>query len=107
MDLTSVPEISPIRFDVTDVAGFKAHLTEHGYAVVKCAAPARRLVYMILSGAVYFVNRCTACSWAARAAAAGPTPTRARPCTAALARRLSKTHVVSTYLVTPIPAGLN
>jgi hypothetical protein len=37
MDLASVPEISPERFDVTDVAGFKAHLTEHGYAVVKCA----------------------------------------------------------------------
>ena len=38
MDLASVPEITPTRFDVTDVAGFKAHLTEHGFAVVKCAA---------------------------------------------------------------------
>ena len=35
MDLARVPEITPARFDVTDVAGFKAHLTEHGYAVVK------------------------------------------------------------------------
>lgn len=31
-----MPEITPTRFDVADVAGFKAHLTEHGYAVVKC-----------------------------------------------------------------------
>ena len=39
MDLALVPEITPTRFDVADVDGFKAHLTEHGYAVVKCALP--------------------------------------------------------------------
>ena len=25
-----IPEVSPIRFDVKDVKGFKQHLTEHG-----------------------------------------------------------------------------
>ena len=33
-----VLEVSPVRFDVADVAGFKAHLDEHGYACVKEAA---------------------------------------------------------------------
>jgi hypothetical protein len=47
MDLASVPEISPERFDVTDVAGFKAHLTEHGYAVVKCAVTSPPLLLLI------------------------------------------------------------
>jgi hypothetical protein len=35
MDRASIPEITPVRFDVTDVVGFKSHLTTHGYAVVK------------------------------------------------------------------------
>ena len=35
MDRASIPEITPVRFDVTDAVGFKSHLTTHGYAVVK------------------------------------------------------------------------
>ena len=35
MDRASIPEITPVRFHVSDVVGFKSHLTEHGYAVVK------------------------------------------------------------------------
>ena len=30
MDISDIPEITPERFPVEDVAGFKAHLTEHG-----------------------------------------------------------------------------
>jgi hypothetical protein len=46
MELAAVPEITPQRFDVTDVAGFKAHLTEHGFAVVNASAPAYPRLYM-------------------------------------------------------------
>eukprot|EP01051_Picozoa_sp_SAG22_P018999 SAG22_NODE_3369_length_1752_cov_2.134301_2_plen_71_part_00 len=28
--MTDIPEVAPIRFDVSDVKGFKAHLDEHG-----------------------------------------------------------------------------
>eukprot|EP01043_Picozoa_sp_COSAG02_P069353 COSAG02_NODE_11847_length_1643_cov_1.474093_3_plen_39_part_01 len=37
--MDDIPEVSPIRFDVTDVKGFKQHLAEHGCASV-CAADA-------------------------------------------------------------------
>ena len=51
-----IPEITPERFDVEDVAGFKAHLTEHGYACVREAASpaelehARELLWQHLEG---------------------------------------------------------
>ena len=51
-----LPELIPERFDVQDVAGFKAHLTEHGYACVKNAASpaelatARELLWQHLEG---------------------------------------------------------
>lgn len=41
--MDDIPEVSPIRFDVADVKGFKQHLTEHGCAFA--VSPALRCLH--------------------------------------------------------------